>query len=266
MIRVAGISVTLGPRQPLRGVDFDAEAGQVTGIIGPNGSGKTTLLRVLAGVQPPSAGQVLLKDTPLSTFSPAARARRLAYLPQNGTVAWPLRVREVAALGRLPLSPAPLDRPTAEDRTAIARALDRAACTSLADRPFPDLSGGEKARALLARALATEAPILLADEPVAALDPAHQVKILTSLRAEATRGGCVVLVLHDLSLAARFCDRLALLTDGTLAAAGPTAAVLTAPLLEAAFGTGFHRDFTGPVPVLVPTHALPYAKENPDAG
>lgn len=262
MIRAVGVSVTLGAQQPLREVDFDAEAGQVTGIIGPNGSGKTSLLRVLAGVLEPSAGQVFLEETPLSTLSPAARARRLAYLPQSGSVAWPLRVREVAALGRLPLSPDPLGRPTAEDRAAIARALDRAACTLLADRPFPDLSGGEKARALLARALATEAAILLADEPVAALDPAHQVKILTSLRAEAARGGSVVLVLHDLSLAARFCDRLTLLHDGTVAASGAAAAVLNDPALETVFGTRFHRDFTGPVPVLVPT----YTKENPDAG
>lgn len=262
MIRAVGIHVTLGARSALQGIDFQAAAGQVTGIIGPNGSGKTTLLRALAGVLVPHAGEVLLDETPLATLSPAARARRLAYLPQSGTVAWPLRVREVAALGRLPVSTAPLDRPTPKDSAAIARALDRAACALLADRPFPELSGGEKARALLARALATEASVLLADEPVAALDPAQQVRILSVLREEAARGGAVVLVLHDLSLAARFCDRLVLLDRGSVAAEGAVAAVVNGSALETAFGTSFYRDFSGPVPVLLPTHA----KENSDAG
>lgn len=260
MIRAEGISVAIGDHHPLADVSVEAFPGRVTGIIGPNGSGKTTLLRVLAGVLTPTGGQVFLDGRPLAGFSPAVRAKRIAYLPQSGTVAWPIRVRELVALGRLPQSPdrwrSPLHHPTPQDQAAIARALADAACTEFAERPYPSLSGGEKARALLARALATQAPVLLADEPVAALDPAHQVRVLQVLQAQARAGQTVAVVLHDLSLAARFCDRLVLLNAGRIALAGPSDEVLASPLLETSFGTRFHRNFSGPVPVLVPTHPI----------
>lgn len=260
MIRAEAIAVTLGKHHPLAGVSLEAPPGRVTGLIGPNGSGKTTILRVLAGVLAPTQGQIFLDGRPLTDISPAARARQIAYLPQSGSVAWPLRVRDLVALGRLPQSSqrwrSPLHQPTPEDTAAIARALTNARCADLAERPYPALSGGEKARALLARALATEAPILLADEPVAALDPAHQVKILQVLLQQARAGQTVIVVLHDLSLAARFCDRLVLLKAGQVALAGPTADVLAAPQLETCFGTRFYRDLRGPVPVLMPTDPL----------
>ncbi len=263
MIRANTVSVTLGAQRPLSGVSIEALPGRVTGIIGPNGSGKTTLVRVLAGVQPPETGQVFLEGQPLAGFSPAARAKRIAYLPQSGSVAWPIRVRELVALGRLPQSAdvwrSPLHHPTLQDQAAIARALSDAACTDLAERPYPSLSGGEKARALLARALATDAPVLLADEPVAALDPAHQVRILSVLQAQAQSGRTVIIVLHDLSLAARFCDDLVLLRSGSVASAGPSLDVLASPLLETSFGTRFHRNLSGPVPVLVPTHPIEFS-------
>ncbi len=260
MIRAEGVSVTLGAQRPLINVSLTAEPGRVIGIIGPNGSGKTTLVRVLAGVRPPETGQVFLEGQPLTSFSPAARAKRIAYLPQSGSVAWPLRVRELVALGRLPQSAdfwrSPLHHPTSQDQAAITKALADAACTNLAERPYPSLSGGEKARALLARALATGAPVVLADEPVAALDPAHQVRILSVLNAQARAGHTVVVVLHDLSLAARFCDHLVLLNAGSVAIAGQCLDVLASPLLETSFGTRFHRNLSGPVPVLVPTHPI----------
>jgi iron complex transport system ATP-binding protein len=260
MIRTDGVSVTLGAQRPLIGVSLEGLRGHVTGIIGPNGSGKTTLVRVLAGVQPPDTGQVFLEGQPLTGFSPAARAKRIAYLPQNGSVAWSLRVRDVVALGRLPQSPhrwrSPLHHPTPQDQTAIAQALADTACTNLAERPYPSLSGGEKARALLARALATDAPVVLADEPVAALDPAQQVRILSVLQAQARSGRTVITVLHDLSLAARFCDHLVLLNAGRVAIAGPSLDVLASPVLESSFNTRFHRNLSGPVPVLVPTHPI----------
>ncbi len=265
MIRAHGISVTLGDQRPLKDVSLEGFPGRVTGIIGPNGSGKTTLVRVLAGVQLPETGEVFLEGQPLAGYSPAARAKRIAYLPQSGTVAWPLRVREVVALGRLPQSAdrwrSPLHHPTPQDQTAIAKALADAACTHLAERPYPSLSGGEKARVLLARALATDAPLVLADEPVAALDPAHQVRILSVLQAQARSGRTIIVVLHDLSHAARFCDHLVLLNGGRIALAGPRLEVLASPLLETSFGTRFHRNFSGPVPVLVPTHPIETADD-----
>jgi iron complex transport system ATP-binding protein len=165
----------------------------------------------------------------------AERARTIAYLPQNGTVAWPLPVRDVVALGRLPHGEQP-DRLPIRGEEAVVRAMQAVSLQGFEHRPVTELSGGERARVLLARALATQAPVLLVDEPVAALDPRHQLVVLDVLRSQAGAGATVVAVMHDLSLAARFADRLVLMLDGRIAAYGPPAEVLTPAHLRRCFG------------------------------
>jgi iron complex transport system ATP-binding protein len=207
----------------------------LTVVIGPNGAGKSTLLRTLAGLVPPAAGTVSLKGVPLSQLRSRERARSIAYLPQGGTIAWPLPVADVVALGRLPHG----ERPGAlseRGRDAVAAAMTQVGLQGLEDRPATELSGGERARTLLARALAVEAPVLLADEPVAALDPRHQLLVLDVLQGRARRGGTVVAVMHDLAFAARFADEIVLLDSGTVRACGTPGEVLTEPLLAASFG------------------------------
>ena len=168
-------------------------------------------------------------------MSRVARARRIAYLPQIGGMSWPLAVRDVVALGRLPHGEAP-DRLSPDGALAVAAAIAAVGLAGFEARPVTELSGGERARALLARALATEAPVLLVDEPVAALDPRHQLLVLDVLRRRARAGAVVIAVMHDLALASRFADRIVLLDRGRAVAAGAPEAVLTAGRLEAVFG------------------------------
>ncbi len=234
LLEVSGLSVHLRAREVLSEIDLSFAQGEMTVVIGPNGAGKTTLMRALAGLVAPARGVVRLQGQNVRAMERMARGRALAYLPQNGSIAWPLPVRDVVALGRLPhgASPGSLDD---RGREAVAAAIAAVGLRGLEDRPATQLSGGERARALLARALATEAPILIADEPVAALDPRHQLLILDVLRTRA-RDGLVVAVMHDLALAARFAHRMVLLHGHRVAAAGPPQEVLTAAHLAAAFG------------------------------
>ena len=229
------LTVDLGSRRVLDGLDLSLEPGRFTVIVGPNGAGKTTLLRSLAGLAVPSKGEVVLNDLSLVGMSAAARARAIAYLPQGGGVAWPLPVAGVVALGRLPHGEKP-DRLPEAGREAVAGALRSVGLRDFAQRPATALSGGERARVLLARALATQAPVLLADEPVAALDPRHQLVVLDALKARARGGATVVAIMHDLTLAARFADDMVLLHQGELEAFGPPDAVLTEERLAAIFG------------------------------
>ncbi len=228
-----------GPRTVLESIDVAFAAGQVTAIIGPNGSGKTTLLRHLAGLDRPAGGDVELDGAPLGQLAAGARARRIAYLPQGASVYWPLLGRDLVALGRLPHG-ADLGRPlAAPDADAVERALRRVDGLAFADRTIDALSQGERARLLLARTLATEADILLADEPVASLDPAYALDTMSVLRAEARRGTCVVVSLHDLGLAARFADRVIVLAGSRVAADGPPDEALRPAIIDAAYGVGF---------------------------
>jgi iron complex transport system ATP-binding protein len=225
----------------LDGIDLAFAGGEVTAIVGPNGAGKTTLLRHLVGLDVPTAGQVELGGQPLASINPVARARTIAYLPQAASAYWPLLARALVALGRLPHG-ADLSRPTkAADAEAVQRALTRVDGLRLADRPIDTLSQGERARMMMARALATEAAIFLADEPVASLDPAYALETMTILRAEAARGACVIVVLHDLGLAARFADRIVVLANHTVAADGPPAIALSAGVIDTAYGVTFRH-------------------------
>ncbi|WP_298961869.1 ABC transporter ATP-binding protein [uncultured Methylobacterium sp.] len=239
------LGIRLQDRQILDGVSLAVGAGEFVGLVGPNGAGKTTLLRALAGLVPPASGDVRLDGRPLSSVSRDERARRLAVLFQSAGIGWPMQVSEVVALGRLPHRRA--FAPASEvDHAAVERAMARTDVTHLRERAEPSLSWGERMRVLLARALAVEAEILLADEPITALDPAHQLDAMGLLHAISRAGTGVVAVLHDLTLAARFCDRLVVLSGGRVVADAAPGHALTDTLLQTAFGItvlrGTHAD------------------------
>ncbi len=214
-------------------VNFRATEGTLVGLIGPNGAGKTTLVRALANLIL-SEGIVKLDGQRLEAIARRTLAQNVAYLAQGQPVHWPLSVRQLTTLGRLPHR-APFQRHGFDDEDKVERAMSLASVTELADRTIDTLSGGERARALLARALAVEARVLLVDEPVAALDPYHQLEIMEVLRRYAEEGGLVIAVLHDLVLAERFCHRLFLMRDGGLLCDGAPHEVLTDDNVQAAY-------------------------------
>jgi iron complex transport system ATP-binding protein len=229
-----GLSLTLGGRQILEGVDIALRPGEMLGLIGPNGAGKSSLLKLLAGLLEPDAGRLRLGEQEYSSIPSEQRARRIAWLAQQGEVHWAVTVETLLELGRAPhLSP--WQPPTEKDRQVIERVLTDCDLMALRDRAVDTLSGGERARVLLARALATEAQILLADEPVAALDPAHQLDMLSLLANYCSEGRGLILVLHDLPLAAHFCHRLQLLHRGQTLAVGSAEAVLSPEHLQTAY-------------------------------
>lgn len=227
------VSVSLSGTRIVQPIDATLQGGRLIGLIGPNGAGKTTLLRAIAQLTP-YEGEVFSNGFDLASLPMKRRAKEIAYLPQAAEVAWPLDAFHVAALGRLPhLSP--YQEMGDGDLQAIERAMETCDVTEFRDRPVHDLSGGERARVMLARAFAIEAPILLADEPVASLDPYHQLQVMEVLKTQAASGNLVVVVMHDLSLAARFCDELLLLSDGALLVSGAPDDVLSDAHLEAAY-------------------------------
>lgn len=215
----------------LRGVSLNLRAGEVTAICGPNGAGKSSLLSCLGGLLTPAAGAVTLDGAPLARMHPEARARALGYLPQTPEVAWDVSVETLAGLGRLPWRTS-----AAEDAVAVQAALSALDLHAFAHRPVSQLSGGERARALLARVLAGTPRWLLADEPLANLDLAHQLALLSHLRGCAGQGMGVVLVLHDLALAMNHADRVVVLDQGAVAADGPPEVALAEPVLEQVWG------------------------------
>jgi iron complex transport system ATP-binding protein len=214
-----GLEVRYGTRLAVQPVSLRLEAGELIGLIGPNGAGKTSLLRALAGIPEPDA-RVRWQDRPLPSLPDAERARALAYLPQAAQASWPLPVRELVALGRLPHRSFG-ERLLPADEAAIERALALTDLLESADRPIDSLSGGERTRAHLARAFAVEAPVLLVDEPTASLDPYHQLAVMRLLDEYRSAGRLVVAVLHDLNLALAHCSRLLLMDAGAIAGDGP---------------------------------------------
>ena len=227
------VGVTLRGREVVRDVSFTAERGELLVIVGPNGAGKTTMLKAIAGLLP-HAGTLRWDGQNLATITAAQRAKILAYLPQGHVAHWPISAREVVAIGRAPFASS-LARLGPRDHEAIEAALAQVEATDLASRPITELSGGERARVMLARALAVGAPLLLADEPVAALDPAHQLGVMGILKERARAGGLVIAISHDLVLAARFADRILVLDDGRRAAFAPPGEALSPDILRSVF-------------------------------
>jgi iron complex transport system ATP-binding protein len=236
-LAVLDLSVRRGKRPVLEQVSLTVAPGAFVSVLGPNGAGKSTLLKAIAGLiaARDTSGAILLEGSDLAAMTPPARARLVAYVPQSQVAHWPIPVREAVAIGRVPHG-ATAGRPGPADRAAIERALVVADATHLADRPVTELSGGERARVMLARALAVEAPVLLADEVIAALDPGHQLAVMNVLKQLSETGRIVIAALHDLTHAARFATHAIVLDGGRLVASGAPAAVLTSDLLTQVFG------------------------------
>ena len=230
-IRNLAFTVPGGP-QLLSSIDLEVSPGDMLGIVGPNGAGKTTLLRCLYGALTPSAGTMSFDDVDASHLSTNQRAKLVAAVPQEANIDVALTVREVVETGRTAHAGRWLGRDP-DGAAAVAAAMARVEITDLADRPFPSLSGGERKRTLIARALAQEAPIIVLDEPTNHLDLRHQLELMALLR---DLGLTVIVTLHDIEFAARFCDRLAVLARGRIEAAGRPRDVLTPCLMARVFG------------------------------
>jgi iron complex transport system ATP-binding protein len=240
-----------GARPALDGVSMEAPAGGCTAVLGPNGSGKSTLLRILLGTLAPHAGRAEFDEKPLAEWSRAELARAVGVVPQGEETAFPISVRGLVAMGRYPHL-GPWRREGAADRRAVEDAMRRCDVSALAERLLANLSGGERQRARVARALAQEPRALALDEPTAALDVSHEMAIWELLRDLGRAGTTVLVVTHNLNLAARYADRLVLLDRGRVAAAGTPAQVLTRETVERVYGW--------------PVRVVPHPGPGPDAG
>ena len=250
-LTVQSLGVALGGRTVLQDVSFALPRTGVAALVGPNGAGKTTLLKAISGLLP-YAGTVTAADRDVAALSPRARAKQFSYLPQGHAVHWPLPVHDVVALGRFPHGSTDPSRLSDADERAVAGAMAAADVTALADRRVTELSGGERSRVALARVLAVEAPIVLADEPIASLDPRHQIDVMKLLRKTADSGALVIVVTHDLGLAARFADQVLVVSEGRLVAQGAPGEALSDALLRDVFRVSAFRAATGGEAVIVP--------------
>jgi iron complex transport system ATP-binding protein len=240
MLAAQQLEVALSGRTVLHNVSLSLPSGQLVALVGPNGAGKTTLLRALAGLVP-STGGIEVGGDHLSSLSLRERAKRFGYLPQGHLVHWPLPTRDVVALGRYPHGATDPARLSPRDEQAVLRAMQATNVVGFAERPVTELSGGERSRVALARVLAVEAPVVLADEPIASLDPRYQIDVMTNLRSAADRGVLVVVVTHDLGLAARFADTVLVLSDGRLVAQAKPEQALSEQVMTDVFRISAYR-------------------------
>jgi iron complex transport system ATP-binding protein len=240
LLTASNLSVTLSGRPVLHEVSLSLQRRHLVALVGPNGAGKTTLLRALAGLQS-STGTIHVAGDALASLSLRERAKRFGYLPQGHVVHWPLDVKDVVALGRYPHGATDPARLTSSDKAAVERAMQATDVVAFADRRVTELSGGERSRVALARVLAVEAPIVLADEPTASLDPRYQIDVMTNLRDVANSGVLVIVVTHDLGLAARFADTVLVMSDGRLAAQGAPRQALSDDIVANVFRISAYR-------------------------
>lgn len=230
-----GLSYAADDKPLVLDASFALESGALTMLVGPNGAGKTTLLRLALGLLKPDRGRAMLDGEDITTLAPIQRARKIAYLPQQRPLVWPQPVRDIVALGRFAYGAAP-GRLSQKDEAATARAIATCDLEGFEERAADTLSGGEFSRVHLARALAAETPLLVADEPVAALDTRYQHEVLRIFCAAAGEGKSLLTVVHDLSLAARYADRLIWMKDGRIVADGTARETMTSDRLKVVFG------------------------------
>lgn len=248
------ITVTRGARTIVDAASLTLNAGELTVLAGPNGAGKTTLVRAMAGILP-AKGAVTFDGKALHHLAPRARARAISYLPQGHEFHWPMPVDNIVALGREPHAD-PFAQNSAQDRIAIARAIEATAIGEFSGRIITTLSGGERARVAIARALATEASVLIADEPTASLDQRHQLVVMELLQRIARTGTAVLAIIHDLALAMRFADRVVIMNEGRIVANDAPALALTPERIADIFGISVNRVETPDGPLLLPSRAL----------
>ncbi|MDO5622792.1 MAG: ABC transporter ATP-binding protein [Paracoccus sp. (in: a-proteobacteria)] len=244
MLCIQNLTVRRGAREVVTSASLNVTAGEFVGLIGPNGAGKTSLMRAAMGLIPATG------ECNLARLSPTKRALIAAWMPQSREVVWPVSVETLVRLGRIPHQ-----SPDA-DHAAVEAALRRMNIAAFRDRPVSQLSGGEQARVLIARTLAQETPLLMADEPIAGLDPAHQIGAMQTFRDLADEGRCVIASLHDLGLAARHCTRLVMMDAGRIVADGVPAEVLTPDLLARVFGVSGYFAETPDGPIFQPLRVL----------
>jgi iron complex transport system ATP-binding protein len=233
-LSASNVTIEFGGATIVEQASLSLRGGELVALVGPNGAGKTTLMRALAGLVP-ADGTIAFDGKPLQSLNLRERARAVAYLPQGHIFHWPMTVESIVMLGRTPHADA-FSSTTPDDRAAVAHALATTETEIFAQRAVTTLSGGEKARVALARALATQAPILLADEPTAALDPRHQLVVMELLRSAARGGNAILAIMHDLTLAARFADRVLVMDRGRIVAEGTPDEALSAERLASVFG------------------------------
>lgn len=249
LLSVKALSVALGNQKIVANAHLTIGSGEVVGLIGPNGAGKTTLMRAILGLIP------TVGHSSLARLSEDARARAVAWMPQDRHIAWPIEVQSLIMLGRLPYR-SYSRAPSAADQQAVQAAMQQVDLVGFAKRRATELSVGERTRALIARALAQQTPLLMADEPIAGLDPAHQMSTMQTFVELAQRGNSVFLSIHDLGLAARYCSRLILLGEQKIIADGAPAEVLTPDNLARIFGIEAYFENTAHGRIFQPLRVL----------